>query len=50
METFDEESTAPKDTASEDGDEVVTISDENRTSQDGLDPSSSQSTGVLSQK
>ena len=49
-ETFDEESTTPKDTASEDRDEVVTISDENGTSQDGLDPSSSQSTEVPSRK
>ena len=50
VETFDEESTAPKDTASKDGDEVVIISNENGTRQDALDPSSSQSTEVPSQK
>ena len=49
-ETFEEGSTTPKDTASKDGDEVVTISDEDGMSQEALDPSTSQSTEVPSQK
>ena len=49
-ETLEEESTAPKDAPSEDGEEVVTISDEDGMSQEAPDPSTSQSTGVLSRK
>ena len=47
-ETFEEGSTTPKDTASEDGDEVVTISDEDGMSQEAPDSSTSQNTEVPS--
>ena len=47
-ETPDEESAVPKEAPSEDGEEVVTISDEDGTSQEAPDPSTSQSTEVPS--